>query len=617
LTAVARFNCAATVQDGVFTGVAWGLHDNRRLYLVGALTINGLRHVGLLADATTIGLQTGWHIGPYATATITNTTTCTVPTTSWPTWAAVGTRFQVFAGHAQAATYVVAAFTQTVATGLTTITLEAAVGHAATWPADYNLVGGQSPVLVFETDWAETRTYRLATNYQAGTATLTIANWPSFTATSTTPLPLPYQTTYVFDTSGQGQVFWGSTSRAATNTSEWSYFRYLHTPAASAQVAQQVVVNAELGALPENDLNAEWYPVKPYGHSYIDSTADQMVLVGSSAGAAQTYGYARQEPLLTAGVYADVRVRFKQTEGTVPGSLRVVVRDGQREVTLGALTYAQVGGARALITLPQASASMGVLPTTEGWGASGGGTTASISGRKLTTIQTANTNGTYTLPVTNAPGVGAGGTYAARVAITSYTAAGNGDIGITFGGGGYTLPDTDNHIGLRAPVGATPAQVVWHNGGVGTAYTFDWTDGLPHTYRVTHDSTNPGQSDSTLTVDDVVIATDIIVVPDVIAPQSVYFGHKGTNATVAVWDYFYWHGEADPQSAERTLGLWRGQYSDDETDINNWVIPRTDASTDLNSVLATARGLWWTTSSCQPALPPTAWSNGVPWRRPA
>ena len=596
LTAVARYKVTAQVADGVFTGIAWGLHDNRRLYLVGALTINGLKHTGVLVNATAPGLTTSWILGPSAVATITSTTTCTVPTTSWPVWAGVGTQFQVIAGHPQAAVYKVETFTQNADTGLTTITLDTGAGLAGTWPADYNLYGNQSPTLVFETDWAESITYRMAASYQSGTAVVTIGNWASITVTAQTTLPLPYQTTYVFDTDGQGQVFWGSTSRLATNTSTWSYVRYQHTPSQKVQKANQVLVRAELGTLPENDLNAEWYPLHPYGHSFVDSTADQVVIDGSSTVAGHTYGYARQEPLLSSGVYADTEVRFQEHAGTVPGSLRLVVQDGQRAVTLGTLLYATSGSTRALFSLPQSSASMGVLPTTEGWAEDSAFTiTPSVAGRLLTTTQITSTNGTYryTNTTPQGTGVGVGAAFSARVAISSYTAASNGDIGVIFGGNGYAPFDINCYITLRAAAGSTPAKVVLHEGVTTQAATFDWDDGLPHSYRCTLVETDPTTCTITFEADDTVLGTLVVFIPSNTVTQGAYFGHTGTNATVAVWHSFYWHSLPNESQASRTLGLWRGHLSTDETDIDNWVIPRTDGTTALNSDDATATPVVW------------------------
>ena len=61
--------------DGVFSGVGFGLHDGNHLYMVGALTINGLQHVGMLVEPAFPELASSWSLAFPSNLDILNSTT--------------------------------------------------------------------------------------------------------------------------------------------------------------------------------------------------------------------------------------------------------------------------------------------------------------------------------------------------------------------------------------------------------------------------------------------------------------------------------------------------------------------------------------------------------------
>jgi len=110
-------------------------------------------------------------------------------------------------------------------------------------------------------------------------------------------------------------------------------------------------------------------------------------------------------------------------------------------------------------------------------------------------------------------------------------------------------------------------------------FAFDWTDGEQHTYRILTDSVG---DTVVLVIDDVVQAPVLALsaftpVSDRVINFGVYCTSTIQSATVNWNSASYLLGP--PVDAKRTLGVWLGG---DETDIDNWEIPRTDSSDARN-----------------------------------
>ena len=144
----ARLRVDSYTADGVFTGVGFGFHDNFRLYMAGLLAVNGLRHVGLLRDASAPDQITSWEPGPSAQVTITAYNTMTMPANVLPSFVTVGSKFQILNGP-QAGIYTVAGCGLDIYLGVASITLD----PEALFPANPALEGNNTATVLFDMAW--------------------------------------------------------------------------------------------------------------------------------------------------------------------------------------------------------------------------------------------------------------------------------------------------------------------------------------------------------------------------------------------------------------------------------------------------------------------------------
>lgn len=593
---VGRFqvDADATTPEGVFTGVGFGLHDNRRIYLVGALLINGVRHVGLLLNADRPFEQDSWQVGPDVSGDIIAADTVRVVSTDLPSDTAVGDRFQILSG-AQAGVYTLLSYT------LSDDCVTALLTVSPSFPANFNLWGNRYPTLSFEMDWATSpSSYRLNVDLEQAIAVLQVSGARTATITtlseSTALFDDPASTSLLLTAGGTGQVFWGSLSMGAVNATTWSFFRYGVIPAQTAYTTRGVTIPTEMDVLPEVNPTYEWFRTQGFGYSLVDSTGDRVLLKSTSSdnGLDFSYGYKRLEPFLAPGVSVDLLTSFWVDSGNLgAGDAQVVINDSQRQIVLATILWHEFVGQlefRQLIQLPAISASGIRLPTDQAdWAAASPNTiTTSIQESILTTVQADGTTGGFqgTLDTSGISYPDNGGrTVEARFRVVSYTTNATGDVGPMFGsdvgvpGGPYQFVG----LMLRAAFGVTltGVRLVTTSGTVVQEYDFDWDDDLPHTYRILANT-------DTDTV--VLIIDDVVQVPTVAVSAftggagntAVFFGVIGVDDTVA--STVEWHSfsvEAlPPLTAHRTLGVWLGG---DPDHINSWELPRTDSSSAPNS----------------------------------
>ena len=580
-----RFRVTSYTADGVFTGVGFGLHNNKHLFVMGCLEVNDVKHIGLLTDGSKPHLVGSWSIGPASSITILTSTSFSVSTSSFPDVIATGARIQILEGS-QAGIYRIAtAVAQT--DGTTTVLLR------TSFPADPTLWGNNTATIYHEVRWdAGMDTYRMVADVDAGTAELYLGGSLSGLALSLTEATAyPAQTSLLLPTSRLGRVFWGSLSRPATNQSRWTFYRYGTTPDTTTEHFTGIVVAAEMGAKPEDDANHEWFITQDFGYSEIDSTGNTLLLktLSGSSSLDLSFGYGRVEPFLTTQTLVDVDSVFRVDSGVGQQDAEIIIENGERAVTLATLMYVEGGSPyRRLVTVPSLSLSGLLTPPDDGWVASNSlATSASCRGQILTITQALTEQGTYYKDMTlNA--YASGGRYIeGRLAITSHIANGAGEMGPIFGGEVGTAPAARV---VAVAFLANPARVMLTSDGTPLAtFSFDWTDGEMHTYRVEAD---PTTSLATLIVDDVTLGTANLALFQLTSTDTMAFlGTFGTDVASTVdWDAF--SVVAMPvTTVKRTLGIYKAGA---RTDITSWVIPRTDGTTEPNtSSTALVREMDW------------------------
>lgn len=591
VTLNARFVIEDYEPEGVFTGVAFGFHNNREMYLVGALVVNGLEHVGMLIEATRPDIIESWQFGPKTTATINSRTTLSVPSDEIPLNFEAGGRFQILTGHPQVGVYT-AASAVAQCDGTTTITI------SGSFPADFGIYGNNYPTVYFETPWSTNpSTYRLLTDPTRKISVLSMSGEATaqITVLEGSQVVIPPPSEFIFlDVDGKGQVFWGSLSAPATNRTVWSFLQYGVAPDQTLFRGHAVVVTTEMGTLPDEDPSGEWARDGNFGYGEV--TGSELLLKSDVASESLkfTFGYERIEPFFVQDSYLDLRTKFQVDSGLLgAGDCDIVLNDGVREVRLSALTYLEGwGGAeyRRLLRQPVASLAGLLAPTAQGWSLVGGSTGASRTTEDdLLVTQAAGQEILYrsALDISGVP-VSGDRIFEARLAVESFKGRADGTTGIHFGGDFAPNFGPDRALFVRLKGGASPTvQLVAGDGTLVQDYPFDWTDGEFHSYRVV-----TSQGAVTLYLDDSLQLPTRTAAefPGGTGNSQVLFGAINTLDGIEVptlassvrWRALS-YAQLPIQAAKRTLGVWRGG---DRDHINSWELPRTDSSDAPNSAQA-------------------------------
>jgi len=602
--------------EGVFSGIGFGLHDNRRLYFCGILLINGVEHVGLLLNPKRIHETASWTIGPKAILTASSQTRGAFPTAQVPVGFIIGSKFQRLTGTqigVYTATSVVAQ-----SDGTTTVDFTPAL------PAPWDIYGNKFAEMAFETR-ASTKpfTYKLDLDTDQHVAELRISGETRGVVATldgdVPPLPPAAETTLRLEEELVGQVFWGSLSRQAAARATFSFVRYGVVPDQVFLKGHAVVNNTEMSDLPEDNPAAggeQWWPTQTMGTAEILPNVDTLLLKAAAASDTYdlSYGYSRVEPFFTPDTLFDLRAGI-QLDSTTSGhgSLDLELNDTQRRVTVRPLLVRESLTAsptvyRGLVDLPQVSHVGLYPPATLGWAAESGSTlTATHEGAQMVTVQTVTSRGRWEKHLvwgTTDPRLiseDEGRVLEARLEVVARTTNANGDSGIVFGGqieaaAGYAVVQVE----LAGVVGSEVVRLRTAAGAPLAEYSFDWT-GAPHTYRV---------------IADRVADTVAVLIDDVVQAPAVPFSSfsGGTNKTQAFfgctgrdagdlhdatltatveWHHVHCHAQA-PADLVRTIGVLRGtQEPLDPRDINSYELPRTDATTAPNSWQTGPVIEWW------------------------
>lgn len=590
----------ATQAEGVFTGVGFGIHDNRYLYLCGLLRVNGVEHVGLLKNPRRLHEWAAWEIGPKAVLTAASQTTGAFATSQVPSDFEAGMRFQVLEG-AQVGVYTCSAVTSQ-SDGTTSVVFSPAL------PTGWDTYGGKYPTVVFETRHTEKPfTYRFDIDTEQQVAELRFSGETGgvvATIDGNVPaLPAPATSSLLLETDMVGQVFWGSVSRAASSRSTWSFARYAVIPDQVFQQGHAVVINTAMSDLPEDNPTSGggvWFPEGGQGEAYLVSGEDTLVLQNTAESDSIDLfnAYSRVEPFFTPDAIFDLRAKVQLDSGNLgAGDFELRQDDTQRQAIVRSLLYMEDGGTpytfRRLINLPTASMKGFLLPETLGWSADTGSTLGvDVEGAQLVTEQDEDRTGGWTRHLDwtgdHAPGTDEGRIIEARLELVDVTANANGDTGIMFGA--QVLVVGSSYAVVRAEV--TPTEVRLRSASGGAKATFPFVPSGVHAYRVLVDRNADLVS---LLIDDVLQGTVAFAAnfADGVNNTEVFFGAYGTDisnaadvsiSTKVEWHHVHAHAAA-PAAAKRTLGVLKGDLlaTTDPYDIDNYEIPRTDSTTASNS----------------------------------
>ena len=651
--------------DGVFTGVAFGAHDNNHLYVVGALLVNDVQHIGMLTDPAFPELLESWTLAYQSNIKVLSATTFQVQTTDLPELLQgdqlcdISLRFQLF-DEPQAGTYTAIAVKHN-ANGTSIVTID----DGTPFPNNPQIWGGAFFGAFWESKWdggtnATPVTYRLIIKHDIkgvpkGEAELFIGGvlrGRALRLEGAPPFAIPPDGVLVFPTGDEGEVFFGSISRRATSSSLWSFSHYGIEPAETTIYFRGIVAAAEMNSLPEDDPNNIWFLTQEFGSRIIDATGDQLLLKSTSGIDGMeveepnvvitatdavvdgtvivpltpdlTIGYARIEPFLTRRLAIDLDATFQVDSGVLgAGDLEINIQDGTRMVKLTNLLYEETT-VRQLLFMENVSLSGLLLPDTQLWTKTGDLTNAQVQGQRLQFTQALGESVTYTTDLVESGIVpnGESRIIEARFRVQDLaTTDPGGDTGIFFGADVGT-PLSSRGVGLQLRAG-TPNQVFLFSLSTGTevvAFDFDWTDGEVHTYRLVCDiDTNT----VTLVLDDVVQTPTDFTNFDISGTetQSIIGLNNPLTEVFVEWED-YSTIAMPPSTAMRTLGVWLGG---DVDDIDNWEIPRTDAldvpNSDLSAVieemdwrarirLRIHRDPAWGVTILRPDMPPPPYFTG-------
>lgn len=651
---VTRFQITDTLPletDGVFTGVGFGVSTNDHLYLVGALLVNGLQHIGMLVEPAYPEEAESWQIAYGISIEILSNFTFTVQTSDLPlllqerVLCEIETRFQILEGS-QAGVYEVVQIVNQ-SNGTSTVTLS----PNTPFPADPTLFGNSFFTAYWETKWDgdglpfNPTTYRLVIKNDIkdcpdGQAELFIGGSLAGRALTLQGAPafaIPPDGVLLYPTGEEGLVFFGSLDRRATNSARWNFVRYALEPAQTTINFRGIVAAAEMATLPEDDPNNIWFLTQEFGFREIDiNPGDPRLLLKSTSanntadlvGEDLTIGYARVEPFLTRRLTIDLDATLFVDSGVLgAGDAEILIRDGTKQVLLGTILYEDTATDRQLLYLPNVSLSGLLLPNQQDWVLTGALSDARVQGQRLQFTQALGEQAFYDfdflLGFTSLPDTGR--IMEARFRVESATTTDPlGNTGIYFGADvGDPVASRGIGLQLRVPNGGNPAQVFLFSIETGNevlAVDFDWEDGQEHIYRIIADDGNDTVS---LVIDDTVVAVTQVTAFDFsssAAFATLAFANPLTEAFVEMEDLSV--SVTPPPTAKRTLGVWLGG---DKTDIDQWELPRTDAlmvpNSDLSAVieemdwtqqikLRIRRDPEWGVTILRPDLPPPPFFTG-------
>ena len=537
---VARFQVLSNTLNGVFTGVGFGFHNNHQLFFIGAVTVNGVEHIGLLKDSHRLDTVSSWELAFNVDGEIKQKDQIVLTASSLPDGIEVNSRFQILMGT-QSGTYTISDIYQDERFGLTTLFI------SENFPSDFTLYGNTFVKVIFEVKHTERNTYRLVSEHTGETVQLYISGAISGYGLSLTSVERVEPVFFDLDTTEQGQVVWGNLDPNATCSSSWSFFRYSVSPSENKKVSFGHRVFTELETLPQENPNTEWFLETDGGNSYVVGSVLSLNSLGE-------YAFTRVEPFLTNKADLDVAVKIK-SDFFVSTSTFVEIWDTNKTVRLAFVCYQDPSAlypTRRLVSIPYTYLLADSLSThkEDGYAVLSGGADISTPILDINSIQ-------YADPTDRKVEI--------RFLASSYS----------FDSSGFA--DFYSEIKLKNNI----LYLYFTNTGLSLSgdlssldTVFDWTDSAFHTYKIILSSGN-----LSLSVDDIVVGTvALTTISSAVPTQSELVRYVQTTSST-VFHYLSLQ-LISPSDVKKTLGVYLGG---DESDINSWQLPRTDTSHNANS----------------------------------
>lgn len=577
----ARFQVEDYTLDGVFTGIGFGFHNDRRLFLAGALVVNGLKHIGLLARPGEMRALGSWIVGPKAAGTILSATVVTCPLDQAPRLLAGGQKFQILSGN-QTGVYTVEQVFLDPSRNLATIVVQ-----SPGFPANPALFGNKFADLIFETEWdAGQCTWRLYASTSNNVVQLYFGGATGGSLVTVSGGPVLASPAYLGPDvlpEGSGRYLWGSFSRKATNRVSWDFVRYLSTPDGGTKFSRGTIIDTTMTGEPED---AEWFRTTPYGDTA--NVGGLLRLTGTPADPSldTQFGYGYIDPFLNGRrVVAFDAHLFATRDTSGAGGMALTLKDTHREARLGNLLF-QDNGPAGKVVFPQDTISLvGATDyTSQGWFANttpGFETPRTFANGPETLISGAfdgTSNGWligHALPPTT---ISVDRTLEFRASIDSFTLSSGGANSIGF----IFFVSVSNRLIALTFTGPDVVNLVDVTFGPLASAPVAWSDGEPRTYRI---EVNPSTNIVELYVDDVLVAsTAYLGFPIFPGPSDgMSFGflaESGNAVEASVFSLALMKKLDGVPNLHRTFGLWKGG---DFGDLDNWEIPRTDGLSVPNS----------------------------------
>ena len=633
VTEIGRFRVGSYSLDGVFTGVGLGVYSGNHLFLVGALLISGVMHVGILLNGEDPQLEGSWKIGPSASAHAVSRSQITIPGLDFPQGISAGSRFRIPSGD-QAGVYTITECGVQASGG------KILLSFSPDLPSDPSLWGGSDFEVLFETPWDTLCSFRAQVSYLEGYGTAFVGGTVSGSIAEVTPLPAyPAQTSLILPAITKGVAFWGSVSRRATNTSFWDFSQYVYTPERLLNTVQGLEVLTEMGVLPQDGPDNPWFIQGGYG--YARAQSGQVLVKATSAplagGPDLEYAYTRVEPYLSNHVSCDLSASFSVDSGRLgAGDVDILLQDGVRKILLRTLLYVQGSyvtangpeiGRKLVPDLPEASVSGLQIPDDVGWVRSGtsGSPVCIAEGQKLSIQKASSAEVSWGKAIPDPLTIGYQGLISeAVVRIFSGYSVGVQGFGFIFG------CRTRNAAGLQTRtvlLSLTDTEIRLLDRSYTQIVTFPFTpkDGVTHTYRMLID---PNANNVVLVVDEVSVGSVALnlFAPGAETPEArlELKGSGSFEAQLYSTSCIPLRAVSKPGSfLGRTFGiLLRGG---DPGNIDGYRIPRFDSGSALNSSLSAVPVLmdWrsplelrvyedpsWGVSFYRPDIPPPPWAAG-------
>ena len=571
----ARFKIESYTLDGVFTGVGFGIHNDRRLYLAGALVVNGLKHIGLLARPGELSALSSWIVGPLANSTILAAKIVTCTLAQAPKLLASGQKFQILSGN-QAGVYTVDQVFIDRRRSLVTITI------IESFPGNPVLFGNKFVDLVFETMWdADQSTWRLYASTRNDSVQLVFGGATGGTLATVSGGPVLASPAYLGPDvlpQGSGRYLWGSFDRKATNTTTWDFVRYLSTPDGGTRFSRGTIVDTQMTGDPED---AEWFLTTPYGDSATSGGLLRITATPAEANLDTSYGYGLIDPFLNGRRVSafDAKLNIdRDTSGA--GGAALTMKDTHREARLGNILYQDNGGlGKAILPQPSVSLVGATGYSTQGWAPftdPGFGAPITFPNGPETLMEGSGLTSWLLVQSLPVPSISNGRTCEFRLAMSDFTLSGTLATGLNF------LASVSNRIVAITFTGPDVVNLVDVTGPVLASAAVPWSDGARRTYRL---EVIPSSNLVELYVDDV-FATSTTFLPFPIFPVTAdglsfgYLTETGASFAASLSSLCLMERLDGVANVHRTFGIWKGG---EFGNINNWEIPRSDGLSVPNS----------------------------------